>query len=292
MNYIFSIILLLSLTYINIFTTDISVMNLTSGQITLTIQTTTNNYSQSILPLENPNWNDLANPTVPPTKFSYNSDPITKIIITRSASSLPTQIIYYDNQNNVDNSGILGGIGSINRTMQATMYIQSDFVTINNINYNVYDLNSFLIRCQTIENNLSTTNLDISKQKIDDVNNSVQKIKNEDKSGQTTTQIIMIQGQIDRISTNINILKELEKNLQTINDLSKNLSLLTLSSTENSIQNLQYNLQLLQQTNINLDVIKNKLNANENALQKLQMQLTQFKQSQHNFGTAGSVVMQ
>ena len=265
---------------------SIAVINSTSGQVSITLQTTTSSTTQSVLPNENQFLNDINNPSPQPTMISYDGSPITKIVITRLSTNMP-QVIYCDNESTNQNSN---GIIAINRTKQGNMRIYSDYVDINNLSYSLNDLSSYIVRSNQLRNNVSSTNLDDTQKNIDDLTTTIKIVEESDKASQLESQIAIIQSSISSITNGIQIMKTFNQNLNSIQDLQNNLSDDTLDKAQKTLQDLQDGLQTMTQSGLN-GALYDQAQALQNALNKLQAAIEQIKSYQQNIGISGSVVV-
>ena len=91
----------------------LNINNLTSGQISITIQTTSQSISQTLPANLNPILNDINEPNPNPTVMNFDNNPVEKITINRFNPNTP-QIIYYDGQNTTDSNQKPGGIKNLN----------------------------------------------------------------------------------------------------------------------------------------------------------------------------------
>lgn len=261
---------------------SISVINSTSGQNSITIQTAKNSTINPVFPNENQYLNDINNPNPTPTMISYDGNPITKLVITRLSTNMP-QIIYYDNDEKTSNQS-LGGLYTLNTTQQGTMRVWPDYVDINNIPYQLVDLSSYIKRSNKLRKNLSPTNIDETQKGIDDLISSIKLVQESDKASQLDTQISIIQAGINVVSHNIEIMTTLNKNLENIQDLQKNLSSSTINQAEQTLQNLWDGLQTIMESGLNGELY-NQAQALHSSMNKLQEALKQAKTQQQAVNT-------
>lgn len=259
---------------------NVNVVNSTSGQISITIQTSSKSVTQAITPNENQTLYELQNTVSEPTTISFDTSPIEKITITRTSTNMP-QSIYYDNQDLNSSSGI----GNLSRTGTGTMIITIDSTTINNTVYNLTDLSSFITLCERLTNNLSNTNIDQTQQKIDDLSKSLGVITASDMATQLETQTSVIKSNIDTLSNTIKIMKTLNDDIRIIQNDINNLSDQTLEQAQKDLQTIQANMQTVSQTTLpaaaqdQKKVLDNSITQLENNIQQItsKQQMTNYE---------------
>ena len=145
-----------------------------------------------------------------------------------------------------------------------------------------------------LQANLSSTNLDATQKKVDDITATVQSVRESDLGPQLGMQLITIQANIDAIANNIKTMKLLQANLQTIQDLQNNLALgnnnLTgtnkpyqpaddsVERTEQTLLALKLGLATMQQSNLT-GVVAQQAQALQGAIDTLQGIVDQMKTS-------------
>ncbi|MBP6869854.1 hypothetical protein KBC04_03165 [Candidatus Babeliales bacterium] len=261
-------------------TNTITIINQSSDQISVTLKTALQNVTQSALPNENRTVNTMSNSMLTSTPISYTNSPIIKITIQRLSTDLP-QIIYYNGEITVDQKQQPVGIYSVNLGKKATMTILQDTVIINDQPYSLTDLKSFMIKCTQLNNQISTTNLDIMQQQIEDVAASIKSMQSSDRNTEIATQIIVIQSQIDLVKNNIKIMGVLTQNLQTIQNLQNNLSAQNADITQKNLMSLQVGLHTIMESHLQ-GAVYAQAQAVQNSINKLKIALTQFGISQQS----------
>ena len=203
---------------------SLNINNLTSGQISITLQTSSQTVSQTLPANLNPILNDVNEPNPNPTVMNFDNNPIEKITINRFNPNTP-QIIYYDGQNTADSDQKPGGIKNLNlRTGGSNMLVWNDYVEINNVAYSLNNLESYIFKANKLKSSLSSTNIDATLKEVNDLSSSIDLVRNSDLGSQLSMQIISIQAIIDEIENNIKIMKSLNDNLEEIKNLENNLA--------------------------------------------------------------------
>ncbi len=272
----------------------LNITNLTSGQISIALQTNTKTISQTIPANMNPILNDVNEPDPNPTVMTFDNN-IKKITITRFNPNTP-QIIYYDGQNTNDSNQKVGGIKALNLTArQSNMLVWNDYVEINNVAYSINNFDSFIFKANKLKKSLSPTNIDIVKKEIDDISTSLDLVQKSDMGSKLSIQIISIQSLIDEITNNIKIIKTLNSNLQEIKSLQNNLALgnnnligtnKPYQPSDDSIQRAQKKLNSLQNALKNINqlnptgLIGNQVLLVEKAMNNLQNAIKNMQYSQ------------
>lgn len=281
--------MILSASYI--MTTNIIIINTTSGQATITLKTATDTINQTILPDENHFINDINNAQATFTTITFPASFIEKIMVTRIGTTMP-EIIYYNNEVTVDQNNNPSGIYNINMSQQGTIRIDQDTLTINSLTYHLTDIHSFVEKCTYLKTILSPTNIDMVQQQIDDVKSSLALIKDSDKATDLSVQIMIIESHIDNVTHNIQIMKTLNESLRKIQDLENHLSddvsnqteqalqglqigLQTLS-TQQAVENMQNGLQMLSQSNLQGN-LKDQAQRLQNAMNRLRLAIQDKK---------------
>lgn len=252
----------------------ISVINSTSGQVSITLQTTKQTTTHAVFPNENQYLNDINNPKPIPTIISYDNNSIEKLIITRLSTNMP-QIIYYDDTNITEHNKN-NGIYNLNTTRFGTIQIWPGYIGINRSYYTINDLSSYVTRSNQLRNLLSPTNLDATQKQVEDLVSSIKIIKNSDMAYELESQIKIVESGINILLKNIEIMKTLNQKLKSIEDLQKNLSKSNLSQTKESLHKLQSELRNLSESNLKGSVY-NQVQALENAMNALQGSIDQLK---------------
>ncbi len=271
----------------------LEVTNLTSGQISVTVQTTTDTVTQAVPVNLNPILNDVNEPEPHPTTISFANNPLQKIVITRFSPNM-AQTIYYDGQNTVDTQQVPGGMHNLDITRQGKMIVWKDYVELNNVAYSLTDLQSYVTRCNALQTALSATNLDATQKKLDDLTETVKSVRESDLGAQLGMQLTAIQTSLDNLTNNIKTMKILLMNMQTIQDLQNNLSLgnnnLTgtnkpykpeddsLERTQKTLTELKSGLTTISQSNL-IDVVAQQAQALQGAIDTLQGIVDQMKTS-------------
>lgn len=204
--------------YTSLQANTLEITNLTSGQITVTLQTTVETVQQDVPVNMNPILNDVHEPDPRPTILSFANNPIKKLSITRLTPNY-VQTIYYDQQNTFDNKGVPGGLHNLDMTREGKMIVWKDYVEINNVAYSLTDLQSYVIRCTTLYNNLSVQNLDATQKQLDDLVSTMQSVKNSDLGASLAMQLISLQTSCDALANAIKNIQALQAAMQTIQDL-------------------------------------------------------------------------
>ena len=203
----------------------LKITNVTPGQISIILQTNTQTITQIVPANLNPILNDVNEPDPNPTIMNFDNNPIEKITITRFSPNMP-QIIYYDGQNTPDSHQKPGGIQNLNfNTRDNNMLVWNNYTEINNATYSLNDLDSYTTRANKLKNDLSSTNIDIIQKQLNDLSNSINLVKESDMGFQLSMQTTSIQIIIDDITSNIKIMETLNSDLKTIDDLQKDLSI-------------------------------------------------------------------
>lgn len=261
-NYLFLVIFYMQQLAAN----TLDVTNLTSGQVSITLQTNTQTVSKIIPANLNPILNDVNEPDPNPTIINFDNSSIKKMSITRFTPNMP-QIIYYDDQNTTDSNQNIAGIKNLSMTTrQNRMLVWKDYVEINNAAYSINNLDSYIVRANKLKNDLTATNVDTIQKDLDDLTYSTNLVRESDLGPQLSMQITTIQAIIDVIANNIKIMKSLHENLKTVQDLQDNLSLgdnnLTgtnkpyqptddsLERTQKTLDQLQVGLKTISQSNL------------------------------------------
>ncbi|MDP3788020.1 MAG: hypothetical protein Q8Q60_01720 [Candidatus Chromulinivorax sp.] len=272
----------------------LEVTNLTSGQITITIQTSSETTTQTIPVNANPILNDVNEPQPHSTIISFTNNPIQKIVITRFTPNM-SQTIYYDGQNTFDNQQVPGGMHNLDITGQGRMIVWKDYVELNNVAYSLTDLQSYIVRCNALQASLSANNLDATQKQLNDITAAVQSVRESDFGPQLSMQLITIQTSIDAIANDIKTMKILQASLQTIQDMQNNVSLgnnnLTgtnkpyqpaddsLERTQKTLHQLRTGLTTILQSNLT-GVVAQQAQALQSAIDSLQSIVDQMKTSQ------------
>lgn len=289
-NYLFLAIFYMQ----QIIANTLDITNLTSGQLSITLQTTTQTISQTIPVNLNPILNDVNEPDPNPTTINFDNSPIKKISIMRLTPNMP-QIIYYDGQNTTDSNQNIAGVKNLSMTTrQSKMLVWKDYVEINNAAYSLNNLDSYTTKANKLKDDLTATNIDTIQKELDDLTNSTKLVRESDLGPQLSMQINAIQAIIDTVANNIKIMKSLQENLRTIQDLQNNLSLgnnnLTgtnkpykpaddsLERTQTILNQLQDGLKTTLQSNLT-GVVAEQAQALQAAINTLQVTVDQMKVS-------------
>ncbi len=271
----------------------LDITNLTSGQITVTIQTSAEDATQTVPVNLNPLLNDVNEPEPHPTTISFANNPIRKIVITRFSPNM-AQTIYYDNQNTFDTQQNPGGLHNLDITQQGKMIVWKDYVELNNIVYSLTDLQSYIIRCNTLQDNLSATNLDVTQKQLDDLVATAQSVRESDLGPQLGMQLTTIQTACDNLANTIKTMKILQTNLQQVQDLQNNVSLGnnnllgtnkpyqpaddSLERAQQTLHQLQSGLKTILQANLK-GIVAEQAQALQGAMDTLQDIINQMKTS-------------
>ena len=276
-------IFLLTVFYIQVTVANsISVVNSTSGQSSITIKTNKNSTTQSAPPNENQFLNSIENPEPTPTIISYENSPILKMVITRLSTNMP-QIIYAQ-KNTADSDQNPGGIYNINLTGSGTMHIWSNYVDINNVSYVLTDLSSYINKSNELRNALSSTNINIIQEEIDDIASSIKLVSESDMASQLASQISIIESGISTITHNIKIMTTLNENLQTVQNLQENLAPDNIDQAQQTLQVLQSGLRTVAQSDLS-GALYEQSKALQNAMDKLQASIQQMQLNQQAINT-------
>lgn len=254
-------------------THNVKIINQSSDQISVTVETIAETMTESVLPHENHTVNTMNNSVLKFTQLSYTNSPILKIIITRISTNLP-QIIYYNKEVTVDQKQQPVGIYSVNLGKPGTLIVLQDSVIINDLSYELTDLKSLMMKCNQINSQISSTNLDDIQKQIEDLTASVNLIKNSDKESQIASQIIVMQSQIDMVQNNIKTMKILIDTTTTIQNLIHNLSDENKEQTKTTMENLLIGLDTIMQSHLQ-GAIFSQAQAVKNEIQKLKIALEQ-----------------
>jgi len=278
------LIFILSICYLkSALANTINIINSTSGQISITLQTNEQTITQSIFPSQSQFLKSINNPIPTPTVITYNGL-IQKITIQRLSTNMP-QVIYYTQENTIDNNQNIAGIAYINATKQGFMQIWPTYVEINKFTYAINDLSSYIVRRNKLRKDLNDSNIDQIQSQIDEITNDIKNVQDSDEALQIAGQITIIQSGIDAISHNIQIIKILNKDLQTIQDLESNLAKDTINQTQETLQNLQNEVQaILNQYNLHKSLYNQAMTV-QNSIDKLQNTLEQFNKEQQATNT-------
>lgn len=249
MNFIKKQILLILYIGQIMYATDVAIINFTSSQISATIENDKQSVSAAVFASENQNLNNLNNRLATPTMISLNDQDISKITITRMATTMP-QIIYYDHQITADKNEQPGGIANINMIKHGTIYVLQDHVAINNVAYPLRDLSSYLTRAGKLQASMTAQNLDQTQKQVNDLIASIKLVQESDMADQVATQISVIQRQVDILNQNILVMQSLQKNLNKVSDLKNQLTKATLEQTKFEVHNLQTNIAAITQTEL------------------------------------------
>lgn len=266
-------------------TNSLKIINQSSDEISITLETMTQTVSQSALPNENHRVNTMNNSVLTSTSLTYTISPITKIIITRISTNLP-QIIYYNKEVTVDQKQQPTGIYSINLGKPGTIIVLQDSVTINDQSYNLTDLKSFMIKCNQLNSQITTTNLDLVEKQIGDITTSIKLIQDSDKNTEIGSQIIAIQAQVDLIKNNSKTMAVLINDMKTVQDLTLNLSDQNREQTKTTMESLLIGLNTMMQSHLQ-GAVYTQAQAVQNGIQKLKIALQQhgvsFEATNHEF---------
>jgi len=228
----------------------IDVINSTSGQSLITVETSNNKKQiQGVTPHANQFILSQDNPEPTPTTISYAQSPVKKITITRLSTTMP-QIIYYNDEATIDQNGTKQGIYSVNKQKYGFMRIWQDYVTINGINYSLFDLSSFIIKINQLKKILSSQNFQQIEQEATVLAMDLQQIKSSDKIDQIKDQESEIESGINDLFSIINHMKKLDSNLETIKITNKNLSIETIQTAQKEIDQTYEDLESLYKENI------------------------------------------
>lgn len=244
------ILLGLSTFYIQLFfasTNSLTIINQSSDQISITLQTAHETVTQSVLPNENHTVNTMNNSVLTSTSLSYTASPIRKISIKRISTNLP-QIIYYNSEVTVDQHQQPTGIYSINLGKPGTILISQDSVIINNQSYTIIDLQSCIVACNKLNSQIGYNNIDTMEKQIDDIAQSLISMQGSDKNSEIESQLVVIQSQIDLVKNNIKIMKILNDSLQKTVDLMNNISDQNVDQIKNIVQSLDIQLYTIMQS--------------------------------------------
>jgi t-SNARE complex subunit (syntaxin) len=170
------------------------------------------------------------------------------------------------------------------------MRIRQDSIEINDKNYLLKDLSSFLMVCNQLKSDLSPTNLDIIETRLNDLIANLALIRSSDMADQMSSQTLNIQKEINTILNNIQLMKALNQNLNTIEDLLQNLSADNYEKTEEKLHEMESSFQNIAETALN-DIFYAQIQALKNSFKKLQMAIEQIRNYQKNYGYAGTVVV-
>ncbi|MBV8661052.1 MAG: hypothetical protein JO129_02820, partial [Candidatus Dependentiae bacterium] len=275
---------------------NLIVYNLTSSQITVTLETVGTKVTQDVLPLIDPKLYDIdfyQNNTFkqgqPGTVIAYDTNPIQKLTIIRTSTNMP-QVIYYSHENTTTPNQQPGGINNLNITGQGKMGVLLDSVEINKVSYPLIDLSSYINRCNQLKDSLSPTNLDAIQRQVDDLATNIKLVQDSDKAAQVGSQISLVQAAIDTISNNIKIMTQLNKDLQTVQNLQNNLpnglnnlldghnnpanATAPIDQTQDQLNELEKKLKTLSQAGLT-GAIYEQAKALQNAMTTLRLQLQQ-----------------
>lgn len=267
---------------------SLAIINLTSSQITVTVQTINNSSTQNVLPIVNPELYDMnfyqnhtfqEGPT--PTLLTYDStSPVIKLTITRISTTMP-QVVYYT--------------GNQNLAVPSNMIVQLNSIEINNDTYQLNDLNSYVAECNQLQSLLTSTNIDATEQALNDVKANVKLVEDSDKASLVATQTTAVEAAINDVLSAIKTMTNLNKNLQTVQDLQNNLpsGLNIVEDGKNNPENTRYSVQqTAQQIQDILQGVQMILQKNtsgplyelgmvvQNAINKLQLDLQQLQTNQ------------
>lgn len=305
MNQIIKILLCISIstqyfTYAfaqHIDTNNLKVTNLTSGQITVTLATAQKTVSLDIPANMNPILNDIAEPEPNPFVIYYDASPIQKIMIKRLTTTMP-QIIYYDNEQrgNPDLESLdqnPGGLYNVSVTGHGNIEVRLDQVIINKFPYRIYDLSSYVVRCNVLKKSITPRNLDVIQKQIDDLMTSLKLVQNSDMASDVESQIFMVEAAIDTVVNDVKIMHSLNKNLKMVESLHENLTHGTrmlldgennysdnsVKEAEQALQNLHSSLRILTETSLH-GAVRNQAIALQNTMNKLHNAIQQVKTTQ------------
>lgn len=280
---------------------NLTIVNSTAGQISVTVKTTQQSVTESAKPNENQFLNDINNPESTSTQLSYDNNPLDKIIIVRLSTSMP-QIIYYNHETSVDDNKNPSGLFKLNTSGQGTLQVWQDKISMNNAFYQLLDISSIITRCNLLKSSLTTENLDAIQKEIDDLNESIKLIKESDKGPQLGGQIAITQTAIMILKNEVEIMKTLNTMVQSIQNLQDHLADDNATETDNQLQGIAIglrtvetaqNLQHMQSGSTTLQVglqalsqsiahgpVMNQIQKVKNAMNKLKLAIQQKQSNQ------------
>ncbi len=228
-----------------LYTNNITIINSTAGQATITITTDHQSITSIAQPDENQFLNDINNPESTSTIVSYDNYPIEKISIKRISTTMP-QIIYDNHETTMNDVNKPAGLFDLNTTSQGIIRIWQDTISINQYMYSILDISSIIKRVSFLRQNLNFDNLDSVQKKIDDVRQSLELIENSDKSIELSGQIMITKQACMMVSGEIEIMKNLQTMTTHLQDLQDHLADDNLVETDNRIQGIAIGLQTMQ----------------------------------------------
>jgi hypothetical protein len=224
---------------------NLTIVNSTAGQVSVTVKTTQQSVTESAKPDENQFLNDINNPESTSTQLSYDNNPLDKIIIVRVSTNIP-QIIYYNQETSVDDNKNPSGLFKLNISGQGTLRVWQDKISINNAFYQLLDISSIITRCNLLKSSLTTENLDAIQKEIDDLNESIKLIQESDKGSQLGGQIAITQTAIMILKNEVQIIKTLNTMVQTVQNLQDHLADDNATETDNQLQGIAIGLRTVE----------------------------------------------
>jgi hypothetical protein len=205
------------------------------------------------------------------------------------------QTIYYDNENTQTSNQNIGGIPDLNITGNGTINVSLDKVIINNVTYNLNDMSSYMTRCNQLKDALSPRNLTFIQKQVDDLSSTIKLVQASDMASQVGSQIAVIQGAVDALTNNIQIMTTLSNDLQMIQGLQSNLSIGnnnldglnkpyqpsddSVMQAQKTLENIQNGLQTISQSGLT-GSLYDQAKAVQNAMNNLREALQQVQTSQ------------
>ena len=250
-----------------------SIMNLTSQQATVTLDTAVKSFTMQANPNENlyiqQNLDNQTNQYDNPlTTLTYDHGQIKKITINRAQSDMP-QIVYYNDEITSDSSNKPTGIYGTFLSRGGNLQIVSDGIKVNGLTYNINDLNSFKIKCQSLKNKLSASSkIDDIQKDVNDLSQSLRMIELSDAASPLGLQVAVIKSELDNLVNKVQIVqqtKDYNKNLQNIE---KSLTPQNVDEVQEKINNMMTGLSTLDQTDTQNLVDQNAIKEKMATLQK------------------------
>jgi len=266
----YEIISLLYIFHVQITQADnMTIMNLTSQPATVTLNTASKSFTINANPNENlyvqQNLDTQTNIQYdnPLTTLSYDHGQIQKITVQRTVPDRP-QIIYYNDEITLDSNNKAAGIYGTFVSRGGNLTISHDDITINNLTYNINDLNSLKIKALSLKNQLKINkNIDKIQKEVNDLAQSLRLIELSDSASIVALQIIAIKSEFDALINTLKIIKQTKDYLNNLQSLEKNLTSDNVDETQNQINDMLMNLSTLDHTNLkniaNIDAIKSKI---------------------------------
>ena len=279
-----------------LYANNITIVNSTAGQVTITITTDHQSITSIAQPNENQFLNDINNPESTSTFVSYDNYPIEKISIKRISTTMP-QIIYDNHETTTNNTSQPAGLFDLNTTGTGIIRVWQDTISINQYIYSILDISSIIKRVSFVRQNLTFDNFESVQKQIDDVRQSLELIDNSDKSIELNGQILITKQACMIVSGEIEIMKNLQTMTTHLQDLRDHLADDNVVETDNRIQGIAIGLQTMQTAHelqntqsgletfnqslhLSSQLIQNKINALKVMLHSLQNALQMKKDAQ------------